>query len=137
MIVKPEIALEKVCFVILKARVFDVKEDIDIEDDASHSADDRFQAILSNSKDDPEYAELSEFINAMDVDEQAELIALAWVGRGDYEAAEYEEAVIDARQRKIPPTSEYLLGLPLLADYLATGLDTFGLSCAEIEAQHL
>ena len=42
---------------------------------------------------------LEEQINALNEDEQAALIALAWVGRGDYDAEDWEEALRLARER--------------------------------------
>lgn len=70
--------------------------------------------------------ELRELIDDLNVDEAAELVALAWIGRGDYDAAEWSEAVEQARQRANKRTSEYLLGMPLLGDYLEEGLEAIG-----------
>ena len=56
-------------------------------------------------------------------------VALAWVGRGDFSAEEWGEAVKEARERRKGPTSEYLLGIPLLASFLEDGLEEFGESC--------
>jgi len=71
------------------------------------------------------------------VDEQCELVALVWVGRGDHTAAEWSEALRLARQEHNDRTSEYLLGTPLLADYLGEGLSQFDLSCGEMEKARL
>src|SRR3546814_15793239 len=65
----------------------------------------------------------------MNDDEQAELVALTWLGRGDFTADEWSEALAAARERDTGPTSAYLLGIPILADYLEEGLSQFGLSC--------
>ncbi len=70
--------------------------------------------------------ELRELIDDLNVDEAAELIALAWVGRGDYDASEWQDAIAEARQRSRKKTSGYLLGLPMLADYLEEGLEAIG-----------
>ncbi|MGO4835197.1 DUF3775 domain-containing protein, partial [Rhizobiaceae sp. 2RAB30] len=70
--------------------------------------------------------ELRELIDDLNIDEAAELVALAWVGRGDYDAAEWADAVAEARQRGNKRTSSYLLGLPMLADYLEEGLEAIG-----------
>ncbi|TGV35540.1 DUF3775 domain-containing protein, partial [bacterium M00.F.Ca.ET.168.01.1.1] len=67
-----------------------------------------------------------ELINDLNVDEAAELVALAWVGRGDYEASEWIEAVAAARERANKRTAKYLLGLPQLADWLEEGLEAIG-----------
>ena len=69
----------------------------------------------------------------MDEDEQCELVALAWIGRGDLTAEEWASAVSQARERRKGPTSEYLLGIPLLASFLEGGLAEFGESCESYE----
>lgn len=70
--------------------------------------------------------ELRELIDDLNVDEASELVALVWVGRGDYDAAEWADAVAEARQRGNKRTSSYLLGMPMLADYLEEGLEAIG-----------
>jgi hypothetical protein len=62
---------------------------------------------------------------------------LAWVGRGDYAADQWAEAVAEARQRPTGPTSRYLLGIPVLADYLDEGLAAFELSCVDNRPEDL
>lgn len=70
--------------------------------------------------------ELRELIEDLNIDEASELVALVWVGRGDYDPAEWADAVAEARQRGNRRTSSYLLGLPMLADYLEEGLEKIG-----------
>lgn len=70
--------------------------------------------------------ELRELIDDLNDDEAAALVAIVWVGRGDYDAADFEEAKADAAERAEGSTSKYLLGMPLLADYLDSGLDALG-----------
>jgi hypothetical protein len=70
--------------------------------------------------------ELRDLINDLNVDEVAELIALAWIGRGDFEAAEWSEAVAAARERGTRRVATYLLGLPTLGDWLDQGLEAIG-----------
>lgn len=125
----PTINTDKVCFIIVKARELE-SEDEGVDADASNPTDDRFSAVLTEEAFDTVRAEIASFIDAMDVDEQAELVALAWVGRGDYSGQEWDDAVAEARARKEQPVSTYLLGLPLLAALLEGGLDEFGESCA-------
>lgn len=73
----------------------------------------------------------------MDDDEKAELIALTWTGRGDYSAREWRVAVAEARSRREVETSVYLLGIPLLGDYLEDGLAEFGMSCDDFNDREL
>ena len=70
--------------------------------------------------------ELRELIGDLNVDEAAELIALVWLGRGDYEPGEWAEAVNEARQRNLTKTANYLLGMPMLGTWLEDGLEALG-----------
>jgi hypothetical protein len=72
-------------------------------------------------------AELSAFIENLNDDEQAHLTAIAWVGRGSFDAEDYAEAVSTARSEKTTPTSDYLMGMPHLAENLEAGLDAMGI----------
>lgn len=70
--------------------------------------------------------ELRDLIDDLNVDEASELVALAWIGRGDYDAAEWNDAVAAARQRRNGKTSKYLMGMPMLGDWLEDGLEAIG-----------
>jgi len=132
-----EIAPEKVAHVIIKAREFDAKVgawDASAEDG---DADENPSAILEDLANDPTAAEIAGFIDALNDDEQAHLVALAWVGRGTYEAEEFDEAVETARSEQINATASYLLGLPLLSDYLEEGLEKLGYSANDVESDVL
>ncbi len=76
---------------------------------------------------------LRAFIADLNEDEQASLIALAWVGRGDYGAAEFEEARTLAKERNIRDPAEYLLGIDMLGDMLEEGLAELGLSLEDAD----
>lgn len=129
--------LEKICYVVIKAREFDVQEGVVEDDPGSNPADENFQEVLAAYADDPTYQELQSFIADLNEDEQAELVALAWLGRGDYTADEWNQAVEDARDRREGATADYLLGMPILADLLEEGLAAFDLSCLGVETGHL
>jgi len=81
-----QISPEKVCFVVIKAREFDVKDAVTEPDPGSNPSDDQMAAVLEDHADDPVVEELSSFIGAMSEDEQIDLVAMAWLGRGDYTA---------------------------------------------------
>lgn len=130
----PDINPDKVCFVIAKARELDA-EDEGAEPDESNPTDDRSTYILTGEAYDTISQELAAFINALDEDEKAELVALAWIGRGDFTAQELRGAVAEARERKDMNISLYLLGIPLLSDYLEAALAEFGLSCADFDSR--
>lgn len=128
-----EIAPEKVAHVIIKAREYDVKVGSwsTTSRDADGSEDP--EAILESGGNDPTRAELAGFINALNDDEQAHLVALVWIGRGTFEPEELDEAVETAKAERVTATSRYLLGIPLLADYLEEGLERLGYSVEDVE----
>ncbi len=131
------IAPATVCFLIAKARQFDVKEGIVEDDSGSNPTDEGFRAVLAGDEVDPTEAELRQIIDDLNIDQQCELVALAWLGRGDYEKAEWREAVRMAHQRHSDHTASYLLTMPILPDHLEDGLNALGLSCDEFDRIHL
>jgi len=132
----PDINTDKVCFVIIKAREFDVQDE-GLEADDSNPTDDNFSSVYAPEKDDSVRKELKAFIDAMDEDEQCELVALCWTGRGDFSPEEWKIAVAEARSRREGSTAEYLIGIPLVSDYLEEGLSRFDLSCEGFETGRL
>jgi hypothetical protein len=123
------IATDKVCFIVVKAREFDVKDLVTEPDPASNPTDDGMISVLEDHKDDPVYREISAFIGALTEDEQIDLVALAWLGRGDGTIEDWPELRAQAASEHNRRTAHYLLGLPLLPDYLEEGLSLFGESC--------
>ena len=135
--VVPDISVEKVCFVIVKARELDVKVAPVELDDGSNASDDDMQRILEDYADDPTYEELRSFLAAQSDDELRELVALTWIGRGDYDADDWDDVLSEVEDVRERHTIDYLLGTPLLADYLEEGLSQFGLSCEDVELDRL
>ena len=133
----PEISRARVCFIALKAREFDAKEGIAEPDYGSNASDDSFVQILEAYGDDPTFEELQGAINALGEDDQCALVALAWVGRGDFYADDWERALDTAREQHTEHTALYLIGMPLLSDYLEGGLSEFGMNCEDINIDHL
>jgi hypothetical protein len=131
------ISTDKVCFVIVKAREFDAKVEVDDPSSGSNPTDDGSVDVLEDLPDDPAQAELQSFIRALNEDEQVALVALAWLGRGDYAIEEWPQAVAEARRAHNRRTAEYLLGIPILGDYLEQGLSAHGRSCEEFESGRL
>jgi hypothetical protein len=123
----PELGLplDTVSFIIVKAREYDVKEADSDPDDGSNPADDGQTDVLVDKADDPVREELLGAIGGLRDDERARLVALAWLGRGTYGLDEWKEAVTTARREHHARAAEYLLGLPLLGDYLEDGLAMF------------
>src|SRR6185312_7827226 len=102
---------DKVAFIILKAREFDVKEADSDPDSGSNAADDGETDVLEDKPDDPVRRELVATINGLNEEEQIELVALAWVGRGTYDIDEWDDALETARVEHNKRTAQYLLGL--------------------------
>ena len=134
---RPQISPDSVCRIIVRAREFDVKEAPADEGEGSNAADDGFVDVLETSSDDPVFQELWTAITDLNVDDQCDLMALTWVGRGDYGPEDWREARRLAAEQHNGRTARYLLGMPLLADYLEEGLAGFGLSCTDFEREHL
>ena len=119
---------------ILKAKAISAAMSDDYQDGSEHEIelDDQthdghhHDGLAEEESEDLTSEELRELIDDLNVDEAAELVALVWVGRGDYDAAEWQEAVADARQRSNKRTATYLLGMPTLADWLEEGLEAIG-----------
>ena len=131
------IATEKVCFIVVKAREFDVKDVVTDPDDASNASDDSMISVLEDHHDDPVVDELRGFIGALNEDEQTDLVALAWLGRGDGTIEDWSELRAEAARAHNKRTAAYLLGMPLLADHLEEALSQFGYSCDDFELGHL
>lgn len=78
-------------------------------------------------------AEFDGFVSRLTDGEQASLVALMWIGRGSFEAEEWDEAYQTAQAEATIPTEDYLIGTPLVADHLENGLDAMGVSAASEE----
>ena len=126
-----DIAPEKVAWLIVRAREYDAK--VAAFDSAATDAYEQPGAILENRRLDPTREEITGFIRALNQDEQANLVALVWVGRGTYAPDEWESALETARQERRKSAVGYLLGIPMLAEYLEAALDAFGYSAKELE----
>jgi hypothetical protein len=127
------ISSETICFIITKAREFQAKEEIVIPEVPLSPSENWAQQILADHVDDPCVQEVVETVKDLEPDQQAELVALMWLGRGDYLLDEWESAVSDAAE-SIPDFTDpgtYLLAHPLVADFLLDGLDQHGLGCEE------
>jgi hypothetical protein len=132
-----EIAPEKVAHVIIKAREYDAKVGAWNSNPEEGDAAEDPESILEDFANDPTRAELAGFIRTLNQDEQASLVALVWIGRGTYEPEEFDEATDVARDRHINATARYLLGIPLVSDYLEEGLEKMGFAVEDVESDVL
>ena len=131
------ISPEKVCFIIFKAREFDAKDEASEPDPGSNPADDKDVSVLEDHEDDPVVEEITSLINSLSVDEQIDLVALAWLGRDDYSASDWPTVRAEAAGAHNNRTAAYLLGMPLLGDFLEEGFSMLGYSCEEYEIDRL
>jgi Protein of unknown function (DUF3775) len=132
------ISPEKVCFVAVKARELDVQVPPSGLDDGSNATDDEMARILEDVADNPTFEELKSFLDALNDDEVEDLLALTWLGREeDATIDDWDDILAQVRDVRERHTVDYLLGTPLLADYLEEGLAAFGLSCEEFELGHM
>jgi hypothetical protein len=128
-----DIALDKVCELILRVRAVDVKEGLTDPASGSNPIDDGSIDSLTSAPDDATEDELRDVIAGLNDDERADLIALVYIGRGDMEPEEWGAAVRLAREREASSslsTADWLIGIPNLADLLDEGLNAMGRSCA-------
>lgn len=128
-----QIALDKVGYVILRAREVDVKVAPYDEAGSVDSDDRRADSILEDLPGDATRQELMSIMKGFNEDELASLIALAWIGRGTYAAEELDEAISTAKSEHRHNFVSYLMDMPLLPDYLEDGLDQLGLSVEDAE----
>ncbi len=124
--VELNISIEKIRDIVLLAREFDLVEFPDEPDPGSDADAVVDPETILDDGEDPTEAELREMIDDLNEDERIDLIALVWVGRGDFDRTEWQEARSLARERQEKKASDYLLGMPTLSDYLEEGLATLG-----------
>jgi hypothetical protein len=117
---RPTLAIspEKVCYVILKAREFDVQDNAPGDD---------------SETDEESLSALKAFIGSLNEDEQVDLVALTWLGRGDATIDEWDDLRAEAARAHNKRTASYLLSKPMLPNHLEDALDQFGLSCEDYD----
>ena len=124
------ISPEKMFFIIAKARQSDSKATE--SDSTSYSSDDALEGHRKNT----DRSELSGFIRDLNMDEQIDLVALMWLGRGDGDLGGWRDLRSEAERAHNNRTGSYLIGTPMLADYLEEALSQFGKSFEDFE-EHL
>lgn len=126
-----DISPEKVAWIIVRAREYEAKV-LPFNADPETSAEEH-SGILEERHANPTIRELVGYIRALNADEQANLVALLWIGRGTYEPEQWQEALTQARTERETSTERYLLRSPLLAEHLEAGLDAMGHRPAALE----
>jgi hypothetical protein len=127
------ISAETVYWISAKARRFDVKDVVTEPDPGSNPSDDGMLEVLEDHGNDPVLTELFANIRDLNEDEQIDLVALAWLGRGDGELKDWDSLRAEAARAHNNRTAAYLLGMPLLSDYLDEALAQLGHTPDEFE----
>lgn len=123
---------ETICYLILKIREFHAKEEVVLPDSLLNPAEDWSLQALADHKDDPTYSEVVETVKDLEPDQQVALVALMWIGRGDFSISEWDDAIDAASNtRHKIPTGEYLLSTPYSADFIEEALYQLGFGCSE------
>ncbi|MFS0735666.1 DUF3775 domain-containing protein [Sphingomonas sp. 1P06PA] len=127
------VSLETICRLIVRARELEAQVPgltADEEEDPLDADDDR--AVLEDETNEAVEDEVRALLDDLADDEIAEVLALAWVGRGTYDASEWDEALGEAGDTAAEPPIDQLMDMPMLAGYLDAGLAAFELSCEGI-----
>ena len=129
------VPLETLVYIIEKAREFDVEVPPVLTEDGSNPIDDEAgdTSILEDRPDNPTAQELKEALETLNDDQRDEMVALTWVGRGDFTNEDWDEALDAAHERHNGEEARYLMGTPLLADYLEEGASQLGYAREDLE----
>ena len=117
---------ESVLNIANNARRFQAAASMDPETVPQTLNDDAAFERLVEWHEDSDYIELKNAIDDLEPDQQATLVALMWIGRGDYDLDAWEDALGYAQEASGVSTAAYLIATPLLADYLEEGLNLHG-----------
>ena len=129
------ISAEKSFFVIVKAREFDGAVPLSDPESGSNPTDDGVVDILEETADNPAEQELRAVLAGLNIDERLDLLALTWLGRGDF--ADFAEARREVEGLSEVHLARYLLGTPQRGDYLEEGLSQVGVSLEAFEVNRL
>ena len=130
--------LDTLCRIIIRAReneaqvpAQDPDEDADDVDD--YDNDDEggggARSVLEDELNTGVEEEMRAALDDLADDQLAETLALAWVGRGTYDASEWDDAFAEANDTDPESSIDELMDMPLLASHLEAGLSAFDFSC--------
>ena len=120
---------ETICQLIQLAREFHAQEEVVFPEIRNNPSGDWAAQTLASHVEDMTFQEFRSIIIDMEPEQQQEIVALLWLGREDYSREDWAEALQQAREDWTPKTAEYLIVHPMLAEYLAEGLEQFGYGC--------
>jgi len=122
---------EIICNIIGKAQEISIVDELTLPEDKADVSDAEWEEILAEYQDDLSYIELKDLIDDLEPDQQQDIIALMYIGRGDFIKSEWDEAYQQAAAVRVESRAYYLISKPMLSEYLTEGLAVFGYSCDE------
>lgn len=120
---------DDVCQLIQLARDFHAQDSVVVEGEPESLTDDLVFDVLQLHEEDPFVTEFRNIIADLDRGQQGQVVSLMWLGRGDYDLSEWDDANKDAEEEWTDYTADYLLAHPMLADHLDEGLAMLGYHC--------
>ena len=124
---------ETIGYIAMLAREFHAKEQVSIPEQSLSATSDWAMQVLADHQDDPTYNEIKSMIEDLEPDQQVQLVALMWLGRGTFSIEEWEDALQEAGDSWTKNSADYLIGTPLLANYLEEGLVQLGYTTEDYE----
>lgn len=125
------------CYIIAQARAFDSEMDdaflLMEEPSGPQDLEDALRATnRAAAAEDSPYQDLLAALRLLNEEQLQEVVALLWVGRGDYDRQSWRDALDAARELADERAMDaYLVGTPLLADLLEEGLTQLGHDCSD------
>lgn len=125
--------LESICRLIVRGREMEAQVPGNGPDDEENAndEDDEF-SVMDDDINSAVEEEMRTLMDDLGEDQVAELLALAWVGRGTYDASEWDDALEAANEEPASTRIDQLMEMPMLSPYLDAGLAAFELSCEGI-----
>ena len=124
------VSLDVICRLIARARELEAQVPaIETDEDEDPQDTDDGLSVIEDEANEAVEAELIALMDDIGDDQLAEILALAWVGRGTYDSSEWEDALEEANDPDAEDAVDQLLDMPMLAAYLDAGLAAFDLSC--------
>lgn len=123
------ISAATVCRLVELARTFQAQESVSLPHDRADADEDWPMQVLASHANDPTLAEFRSIVDDLEPDQRRELVALMWLGRGDFTRADWAEALELAEAQETERTADYVISHPMVPDHLEDGLAEFGLKC--------
>ena len=89
-------------------------------------------SVLEDTGEDGTGEELTAALDGLNDDEKIEILALVWLGRGDFAPDDWAAALDQAGEVHDRRETAYLLGIPQLGDLLEDGLAMLGYPTGEL-----